>query len=196
MSDHPPISTPLIDRLHAFRISLFEVARETVGKPEGFFVRYVASENAKIAKAHISTLEEAIAVLESHKHPTPDLVQAVPYDKQHPELRGLPPEQRREISGVDIPTLQRTVTAAIWKAIEETELQIKGNASFYAGVMLHSIKDHLRTTKPVSVSLTGCFNAMLMGKDDDWASGRIPLKPVRAILDYLKTQGVQFDVKD
>ncbi len=50
--------------------------------------------------------------------------------------------------------------------------------------------------EPVSVTLTECFNALQAGKDDDWASGRVPLKPVRAILEYLKAKGVQFDVRD
>lgn len=96
-----------------------------------------------------------------------------------------------EISVVE--ELSRIVESALRK-----EMAGKAYHDFQleSALAVEALRPYLRTTEPVSVSLTGCFDALLSGKDDDWASGRVPLKPVRAILDYLKTQGVQFNVKD
>lgn len=77
-------------------------------------------------------------------HPAPS--QALPYEKQHPELRGLPPEQRGKIS----------VHPAVLEDIIRGCFEFLGheNPVTCARVAMDAIRPYVNEPKPVSVKAT------------------------------------------
>lgn len=67
--------------------------------------------------------------------------------------------------------------------LRTTERGIYSPASGATYRSLASGEEITKATMPVSVSLRDMFNVQQIAKDDEWASGRDPLKPIRAILD-------------